>query len=161
MNCEKYREHYSTYSILPLAREIFESEEYREWAEHLHRCRSCADWDMARQVERLGYSVSDYPCVHIAYYVTYHCDNHANRRDCADVIINYDDRFDEYSLAPRGPNGYDITIHNCPWCGKELPASQFDLWLATLEAMGYETPLEGDIPVEFKSGAWLKNIKHG
>ncbi len=112
---------------------------------------------MARQVKMRGYFASDFPCVHIAYYATEKCEQHPNYYECPDIIIAYNARFNEYAIAPRGGSGDDVIISHCPWCGQELPASKRHLWFSTLESMGLD-PAVNDIPEEFTSNAWWKQI---
>lgn len=60
-------------------------------------------------------------CEMMAYHVASTCEQHPDRHDCPDALIE------------RGRGGYGIMIHDggasvvgiafCPWCGAKLPAS--------------------------------------
>ncbi|MDF9825862.1 hypothetical protein M2475_002230 [Breznakia sp. PF5-3] len=39
-----------------------------------------------------------------------------------------------------------------------MPDSKRDLWFDELEKLGYENPFEEDIPIEYKSILWWKNL---
>ena len=54
------------------------------------------------------------------------CDLHSDPFECADRLIIYDSRFDEYGIIIHdGGNSY-VAIGYCPWCGKKLPKSKRD-----------------------------------
>lgn len=76
----------------------------------------------------------------------------------SDNIILYVKQFDEYGIIVHDSGESYITISHCPWCGKKLPDSKRDLWFDELEKMGIENPLEDDIPIEFKSDIWWKQL---
>ncbi|MGN0496478.1 MAG: DUF6980 family protein [Lachnospiraceae bacterium] len=78
--------------------------------------------------------------------------------ECEDNIIKYNNIFDEYGIVIHDEGESKVKIHFCPWCGKKLPKSKRDLWFDILDKMGFENPFEDDIPEEFKSDEWRKNI---
>ena len=49
-----------------------------------HECQSCSEWDQVQAVEARGKSVSEFPCVQIAYQVTRECEMHPDPHDCPD-----------------------------------------------------------------------------
>jgi hypothetical protein len=49
------------------------------------------------------------------------CDQHADRFDCPDCLVNYDERSRHYGLIIHDGGGSVITIQFCPWCGAKLP----------------------------------------
>jgi len=68
-------------------------------------------------------------------------------------VVEYDPRFDEYSVAIPGLESGGQCIYFCPWCGVKLPPSARDQWFDELETMGLD-PLEDEIPVEYQNGTW-------
>lgn len=80
-----------------------------------------------------------------------------NSFSCPDNLIYYDEVFDEYGLIVFDGGESYILINYCPWCGKKLPDSQRDSWFSELEALGYDNPLEQQIPIKFKTSDWRKN----
>ena len=65
-------------------------------------------------------------------------------------------KFDEYGLIIHDGGSSYIDIKYCPWCGSKLPESKRDLWFETLENLGFEDPIEQNIPEEFQTGKWHK-----
>lgn len=124
--------------------------------DHLGSCSACADLALAATLERRGVKVADYPCVHMAQYAEFYCEQHPDPKDCDDATIRYDEVFDEYSI-PHGDGLSQMVINNCPWCGTQLFKSKRDLWFDTLESMGFDDPWEQEIPREFKSKLWRQS----
>jgi hypothetical protein len=89
ISCEKYRQLYPEFSNYPIPREVWETDEWLEWRSHTHYCKSCEDWSMANEIRERGFSIANFPCVHITYYVTFNCEQHPNRYECPDIIIDY------------------------------------------------------------------------
>ena len=74
--------------------------------------------------------------------------------------LYYSSKFREYGVPVRDgirkiSSSY-IIIHYCPWCGKKLPTSKREEWFDKLEEMGYDSPLEQDIPHDYRSSAWYE-----
>ena len=69
-------------------------------------------------------------------------------------------KFNEYGIPIHdGENGKItsyIKIQYCPWCGKKLPDSLREKWFDELEKLGYDDPLNDDIPEKFKSDKWYR-----
>ena len=59
------------------------------------------------------------------------CDQHDDRRDCPDALVDFNQRSGFYGLFVRdGENGSAssvIVISFCPWCGAKLPKGLDDL----------------------------------
>ena len=49
-----------------------------------------------------------------------------------------------------------VTIKFCPWCGNQLPQSKRDQWFEELAALGFDSPLDQDIPEQYKSNSWYQ-----
>ncbi|MBM7839152.1 hypothetical protein JOC54_002423 [Alkalihalobacillus xiaoxiensis] len=76
--------------------------------------------------------------------------------DCPDKLMDYNNRFDEYSLRIHDGGSAVIQIHFCPWCGEKLPKSKRDEWFKTLERLGFDEPTEQDIPKSFQTDEWYR-----
>jgi hypothetical protein len=126
MNCSEYKERHSTFSALPLSREVWDTPEWEAWMEHFHHCQECADWNLYQMIQRRGFDPAMYPCVHIANQLTWHCEMHPNLEDCLDVLIIHNQRFDEYAIAKQHGDSSVTMIQYCPWCGVKLPESKRD-----------------------------------
>jgi hypothetical protein len=157
MDHKTFREKHEEYSHLPLPQDIWETPEWLEWRQHTFECKECSDWSMLKELKQRNYELSDFPCIHIAYHVTETCAEHTNYHDCSRIILSYDERFDEYSIAPRGGKGDDILISYCPWCGIELPFSKRKLWFDTLESLGINFP-EDNVPERLMKSKWWITI---
>jgi len=127
-----------------------------DWADHLHTCRLCGDWYQEQQVRDRGDDPSRFPCVHIAYRVTFECSEHDDPWDCPDCVLVYSGKFDEYGIPVRDGGPSMISIQFCPWCGVELPRSRRDQWFETLAALGYRDPEDENIPEAFQSEEWWR-----
>ena len=93
-------------------------------------------------------------CEAMARQVTWHCDHHDDPFDCADVVVLFSARFQEYGLIIHDGGTSSIGIDFCPWCGQRLPTSQRDRWFEKLEGRGID-PWEDEIPAEFQDDRWL------
>jgi hypothetical protein len=158
MNCEEFRKLHPKYTNYPIPPVVWDTEEGHQWVNHKIECRFCGDWQQQLTVENRGAKVSDYPCVHMAFHATFQCEHHSELWECSEAPILYDKKFDEYSIGPRGGKGDEYLIDCCPWCGVKLPESKRNLWFEKLEEMGID-PNEGDLPEEYNSDLWRKDIK--
>ena len=73
------------------------------------------------------------------------------------MLISYNEVFDEYGInVPEDGCSY-ILVEYCPWCGRKLPVSKREQWFEELEKLGFEDPLfDETIPAIYKSGEWRK-----
>ncbi len=91
----------------------------------------------------------------MAYYCGLATGNAADYR-LSDAIMIYIDKFDEYGIIVHDGGESFIGIQYCPWCGKKLPDSKREEWFEQLEKLGFDSPLEEDIPEMYKTGAWYQ-----
>ncbi|MFI6514557.1 DUF6980 family protein [Spirillospora sp. NPDC050679] len=80
-------------------------------------------------------------------------DPHADPYECADALVSYSERFDEYGLIIHDGGSSVSLISFCPWCGAELPESWRDAWFDEMERLGID-PWEDQVPPGFETGAW-------
>ena len=73
-------------------------------------------------------------------------------------ILYFSSRFREYGIPihNHGISSY-IEIAHCPWCGKRFPGSLREQWFDTLEKLGYDAPLEQEIPLRFRNEEWYES----
>jgi hypothetical protein len=95
-------------------------------------------------------------CEDLERALTLNCDQHEDSFDCPDVLIFNSEKFDEYGIIIKDGGRSVSSIQYCPYCGTKLPASKRDDWFDMLEKLGFDNPLDQDIPEEFLSGAWYK-----
>ncbi len=97
-------------------------------------------------------------CEAMGRQLNYVCDHHPNLIDCPDVVIRYFPHFDEFGFPIRDGGASSLDAHYCPWCGAKLPESKRNQWFDTLENLGYDTPLTDEIPVEYRTDRWWREL---
>jgi hypothetical protein len=95
-------------------------------------------------------------CQEMENNLIFNCKVHRDKFDCPDSLITYTPNFDEYGLIIHDGGSSFIKIEFCPWCGTKLPESKRDLWFNTLEKMGFDSPFEQEIPIEFMNSKWYE-----
>lgn len=136
-----------------LTREAKEGVSYEAWCDHMQGCPACSDAILKHRVASWDVDAAKFPCIHMAYRASQVCPLHEERSECPDLVIGYDEVFDEYSLIK---DGVSIAISFCPWCGTKLPASQRDRWFSELEGMLGKNPLSAPdkVPARYRSREW-------
>lgn len=129
--------------------------DFQTWVQHFHACASCSNAVLAYRLAQRGVDAADHPCLHMAYHATETCDQHPDRAECDDLVIGYNDRFDEYTII-KGQVA--LTIAYCPWCGVKLPPSQRVRWFDAIATLGLD-PWSDEIPERYRSGAWFKQVR--
>ena len=71
-------------------------------------------------------TMSRHCCSDMERELTRTCDLHPDPLDCADRVINYLPRFNEYGLITHDGGSAHSVINFCPWCGRRLPRSTRD-----------------------------------
>ncbi|MCL2699668.1 MAG: hypothetical protein FWE68_05095, partial [Defluviitaleaceae bacterium] len=82
------------------------------------------------------------------------CTHHHDIFSCPDNLMYYDEKFDEFGLIIHDGGQSYMLINFCPWCGRKLPESRRNQWFEELEQLGYDNPLEQQIPEKFKTNDW-------
>lgn len=95
-----------------------------------------------------------YCCEMMQQQVEHQCEQHADPFECPDNLVYYSASFDEYGLIVHDGGSSYVTIEFCPWCGNQLPKSKRDQWFEELAALGFDSPLDQDIPEQYKSNSW-------
>jgi hypothetical protein len=67
--------------------------------------------------------------------------------------------WDEYRIDISRRGHSSTRIHYCPWCSTKLPNPKTDLWYETLNNLGYHDPGNDDIPEEFNTDKWWRNLE--
>ena len=95
-------------------------------------------------------------CDVMAGYIDPKCDQHPDPRDFEDALVTYDPQFDSYALFARFGATWVTLIQFCPWCG-DPKRDLRDRYFNELDALGFENPLEDDIPEPYLSDAWWRD----
>lgn len=82
------------------------------------------------------------------------CNDHTDRKECPDCLLEYNGKFDEYGIIIHDGGTSVNTIQFCPWCGSRLPDSKRDRWFEELEAIGITDPQEQTISEEYLTDTW-------
>ena len=157
ISCDKYRRLFDKYASMPDDAPAFNTPEGMQWRDHGESCDKCIDWIRARTVRERGFSVDDFPCVHMAFYATFRCETHGDPWECPEDVIVYSPRIDEYGI-PMRDGGKSVTgISHCPWCGVMLPVSKREAYLAALRKLGVDPALFNDeIPDAYQTDEWWR-----
>lgn len=157
LSCAQFRDCIEAFESFPLKSETCGGRSYGAWVTHFHACDDCSDAVLAHRAEQRGVRASDYPCVHMAYRATQVCEQHPDREDCPDLIIDYIAKFDEFQLMKSDVR---LTILFCPWCGIKLPQSRRDQWFDAMDALGIDPWQSPDaVPEPYRSDAWFKRAQ--
>lgn len=100
--------------------------------------------------------MANYCCENMNQASKLDCDVHKDEYACPDVLIHYDEIFDEFGIIIHDGGTSVSVISFCPYCGSKLPESKRDRWFDELEAMGYDDPWSQEVPEEYNSSAWYK-----
>ena len=74
------------------------------------------------------------------------------------ACVNYNERFNEFTIACNDGTRSGVCLFFCPWCGKKLPESKRKRWFEHLEKMGFDAPLFcEDIPEKYKTAEWWRD----
>ncbi|MEK4670392.1 MULTISPECIES: hypothetical protein [unclassified Niallia] len=103
--------------------------------------------------------MSKHCCEMMTGQINYKGEFHTNESDCPDILVSYHEKFDEYGLIIHDGGSSSIQIFFCPWCGTKLPESKSDLWFDTLAQLGFDDPVEQNIPKEFHTNKWYTKGK--
>jgi hypothetical protein len=95
-------------------------------------------------------------CETMARAVTTECEQHSDRFDCPDALLEYSEKFCEYGIIIHDGGTAICLINFCPWCGARLPKSQRDRWFDEIERLGLSGPDDPAIPERFQSDAWWR-----
>lgn len=151
MDCSEFKKYWIDGDINDLDYDLQE-----KVMDHYHSCSECSDAALAATLEGRGVRVGEYPCVHMAQYAEFYCEQHPDPKDCHDATVLYNEVFDEYSI-PHGDGICQVGLKYCPWCGTKLPESKRDEWFDKLESLGFDEPFEQNIPNKYKSKKWRSN----
>ena len=66
-------------------------------------------------------------CAAMKSQIDYRCDEHDDPFDCADNLIYYSEKLNEYGIIFHGGGTSYSAMRFCPWCGIKLPESKRDL----------------------------------
>ena len=94
-------------------------------------------------------------CEWMTDQINWVCDQHDDRFDCPDALIDYVAKFDEYGIIVHDGGRSKVSLRFCPWCGQRLPASQRDRWFDELEEAGIDIET-GEIPSQYLDSTWWR-----
>ena len=95
-------------------------------------------------------------CPRMSEMVAHICEQHPDRFDCPECLVEYEPKFDEYGLIIHDGGSSSMSIQFCPWCGTRLPESKRDRWFDELASLGFDDPSEQEIPEPYNTDAWFR-----
>lgn len=104
---------------------------------------------------RRGKLVGRHCCKRLAESVSEECEQHPDRFDCADALLAYWPKYDEYGVIVHDGGSSMVLIAFCPWCGAKLPESKRNRWFDELELRGID-PGADIIPKEYQTDSWWR-----
>lgn len=105
------------YSKLPLAREVWDTPEYKEYMEAFHNNKQCQDWELKRRIKSAGINYKNYCCTYMAYYLI---EDKGKKEINYDCVITHDKKRKAFGLPIHDGGSSYIKIDYCPWCGKQF-----------------------------------------
>ena len=113
------------------------------------------DAEKSAYCQSRGVDSSHHCCLSMAYNISHPVET--PHQGC-NRVIDWIASWDEY-MIPVSHDGYAATIIQfCPWCGAKLRESKRDLWHQTLYKLGCKDPGNQELPKEFKSDKWWRNL---
>jgi hypothetical protein len=98
-------------------------------------------------------------CERMRAAVDFQCDQHETPFECPDALIYYSEKFDEYGIIIHDGGPSFSLIAFCPWCGTKLPESQRDKYFDEIEALGFESSNDENLPDRYRSALWRKQVQ--
>ena len=83
------------------------------------------------------------------------CDEQHTAGECSELLVRYQEKYDDYGLVVHDGGSSVVRIAFCPWCGTKLPESRRDRWFDELERRGIN-PQTDAVPAEFQTAAWYR-----
>lgn len=97
-------------------------------------------------------------CDYMRRQLDWSCHVHTDPFDCADALMWFMPKYDEYGLIIHDGGSSVVVLYYCPWCGSKLPDSQRERWHAELEARGIDSGDDDQIPPEFTDQRWMELV---
>jgi hypothetical protein len=86
------------------------------------------------------------------------CEKMRNAVADPDIPIVFSAKLREYGISVLDGGTSYMVIQYCPWCGKKLPGSLRDEWIARIKKLGLE-PGDTRIPAEMLDDRWYREAK--
>ncbi len=131
--------------------------EFEEYQTALHEDMECFQWHLASILEERGFDSSNHCCLLMAYHLSTP-NTMPEGEDDSDIIVKYNEIFDEYGIPIYDGGASVVQIDYCPWCGHKLPESKRDRWFEELRQQGIED-VDNQIPEQYQSDQWWRNPK--
>ncbi|MBM7845439.1 DUF6980 family protein [Herpetosiphon giganteus] len=111
MDCETFRR----YWLSPDANQIT-GDLRMDLTYHFIECSACSEASLTYDLQQRGIDLTKYPCIHLAQYAEFHCDQHSDPYECPDALIVYSKKNADFGIIHGDRTSY-IQIKYCPWCG--------------------------------------------
>jgi hypothetical protein len=122
MELAKFKKLSKIYSKFPLAKEIWDTAEYREYMDAFDQNKECMEWELKRRIKDAGINYKNHCCILMAYRLIEDKKSKNKFKINYDSVITYRSKSKDYGI-PIHDGGYSyIVITYCPWCGSQLKA---------------------------------------
>jgi len=128
--------------------------EFNAYFDAYHNNKECSEWAMITLLAERHFEYKNHCCLEMAIQIS-NPNTMPDGEDDHDIIMNYNEIFDEYGIPIYDGGTSVIGIKFCPWCGSKLPESKRDEWFNELGEMAFEDDLS-KIPEKYKSARWWR-----
>ncbi|HZV68682.1 MAG TPA: hypothetical protein VFG10_04030 [Saprospiraceae bacterium] len=129
--------------------------EFEEYIDAIHSNRECSDWYMTSTLQERKFDYTKHCCLMMALQIS-QPNTMPDGKDDHDIIMNYNEIFDEYGIPIYDGGTSVLQIMYCPWCGNKLPVSKRDQWFEKFGELAYEDD-NSKIPDQYRSDQWWRN----
>ena len=120
MTFEEFKILHNRFSKLPLPKEVWQSSEYEQYAEHLTNNSEFYEWTLTEKFKKAQFDFSEFCCLKMADKIFDGIDKNGEiDYDNVDVIMRKW-KNGTYGIPIHDGGSSIIEIDYCPWCGKKL-----------------------------------------
>lgn len=120
MKLEQFKILHKKFSKLPLAKEVWQSDEYKRYIDQLNNNKEFYEWSLIDKFEKYGFNYSKFCCITMAEKILDGIkENGQDEYDNPDVIIRKWEN-GTYGIPIHDGGSSMVQIVYCPWCGTEL-----------------------------------------
>ncbi|NNK27790.1 MAG: hypothetical protein HKP06_06065 [Flavobacteriaceae bacterium] len=120
MTLDQFKILHKKYSVLPLAKEVWDTPEYEVYINALHENKSFQEWTLKEKFSQSEFDYSEFCCLIMADKIWESIDKNGEiKHGNVDVIMRkWNDG--TYGIPIHDGGSSIIEIEFCPWCGTEL-----------------------------------------
>jgi hypothetical protein len=159
MELERFKRLHDKFNKSGLSRSDVSGQEYDEYIGAFHTNQECIDWHNITVLNSRNFDYTKHCCLEMSMHLS-QPKTMPNGEDDPDIIVKYEEVFDEYGKPIYDGGSSMIRIHFCPWCGSKLRSSKRELWYEELSKLGFDDNFD-NIPEKYQSDKWWRNSEQG